>query len=134
MLTQEYGTALNIKSRVNRSSVLAAITSTQQRLKLYNRIPPNGLVFFVGTILTDEGKEKKVTFDFEPHKPINAHVSLFFTLPNVLIDDSDRFICATTNFTLSHFLSSWNLIPVSALSSWMVTAPSLALFPETREM
>ncbi len=61
MLTQEYGTASNIKSRVNRLSVLAAITSTQQRLKLYNRVPPNGLVLFVGTILTDEGKEKKVS-------------------------------------------------------------------------
>ena len=72
MLTQEYGTASNIKSRVNRLSVLAAITSTQQRLKLYTRVPPNGLVLFVGTILTDEGKEKKVSFDFEPHKPINT--------------------------------------------------------------
>ena len=72
MLTQEYGTASNIKSRVNRLSVLAAITSTQQRLKLYSRVPPNGLVLFVGTILTDEGKEKKVSFDFEPHKPINT--------------------------------------------------------------
>lgn len=60
MLTQEYGTASNIKSRVNRLSVLAAITSTQQRLKLYTRTPPNGLVIYCGTILTDEGKEKKV--------------------------------------------------------------------------
>ncbi|KAH9930921.1 peptide chain release factor eRF/aRF subunit 1 [Fomitopsis serialis] len=76
MLTQEYGTASNIKSRVNRLSVLAAITSTQQRLKLYNRVPPNGLVLFVGTILTDEGKEKKVSFDFEPHKPINTSLYL----------------------------------------------------------
>ncbi|TDL27655.1 peptide chain release factor eRF/aRF subunit 1 [Rickenella mellea] len=76
LLTQEYGTASNIKSRVNRQSVLAAITSTQQRLKLYNRVPPNGLVLFVGTILTDEGKEKKVSFDFEPHKPINTSLYL----------------------------------------------------------
>lgn len=76
MLTQEYGTASNIKSRVNRLSVLAAITSTQQRLKLYNRVPPNGLVLFVGTILTEEGKEKKVSFDFEPHKPINTSLYL----------------------------------------------------------
>src|SRR5258708_659258 len=76
MLTQEYGTASNIKSRVNRLSVLAAITSTQQRLKLYSRVPPNGPVLFVGTILTDEGKEKKVSFDFEPHKPINTYVHL----------------------------------------------------------
>ena len=29
MLTEEYGTASNIKSRVNRLSVLSAITSTQ---------------------------------------------------------------------------------------------------------
>ncbi|KAG9780181.1 hypothetical protein KCU95_g11546, partial [Aureobasidium melanogenum] len=34
MLAEEYGTASNIKSRVNRLSVLSAITSTQQRLKL----------------------------------------------------------------------------------------------------
>lgn len=37
MLADEYGTASNIKSRVNRLSVLSAITSTQQRLKLYTR-------------------------------------------------------------------------------------------------
>lgn len=37
MLADEYGTASNIKSRVNRLSVLSAITSTQQRLKLYNK-------------------------------------------------------------------------------------------------
>ncbi|KMT10435.1 hypothetical protein BVRB_5g115610 [Beta vulgaris subsp. vulgaris] len=38
MLGDEYGTASNIKSRVNRQSVLAAITSAQQRLKLYNKM------------------------------------------------------------------------------------------------
>lgn len=37
MLADEYGTASNIKSRVNRLSVLSAITSTQARLKLYTR-------------------------------------------------------------------------------------------------
>ncbi|GAA6031576.1 hypothetical protein JCM8097_006530 [Rhodosporidiobolus ruineniae] len=76
MLTQEYGTASNIKSRVNRLSVLAAITSTQQRLKLYTKTPPNGLVIYCGTILTDEGKEKKVNIDFEPFKPINTSLYL----------------------------------------------------------
>merc|ERR1719460_2611234 len=47
MLTEEYGTASCIKSRVNRLSVLSAITSTQQRLKHYNRTPPHGLIVFV---------------------------------------------------------------------------------------
>ncbi|KAJ2958177.1 hypothetical protein NQZ79_g6164 [Umbelopsis isabellina] len=76
MLADEYGTASNIKSRVNRLSVLGAITSTQQRLKLYNKVPPNGLVVYCGTIVTDEGKEKRVNIDFEPHKPINTSLYL----------------------------------------------------------
>nr|2LGT_A Chain A, Eukaryotic peptide chain release factor subunit 1 [Homo sapiens] len=71
MLADEFGTASNIKSRVNRLSVLGAITSVQQRLKLYNKVPPNGLVVYCGTIVTEEGKEKKVNIDFEPFKPIN---------------------------------------------------------------
>ena len=71
-----------------RLSVLGAITSVQHRLKLYTKVqsselwqccvfvfenysvfnfkpsdqvPPNGLVIYCGTIVTDEGKEKKVT-------------------------------------------------------------------------
>ncbi|KAI8910480.1 peptide chain release factor eRF1/aRF1 [Gorgonomyces haynaldii] len=76
MLTDEYGTASNIKSRVNRLSVLSAITSTQNRLKLYQRVPDNGLVIYCGTIITDEGKEKMVNIDFEPFKPINTSLYL----------------------------------------------------------
>merc|ERR1712195_154976 len=58
MLADEYGTASNIKSRVNRLSVLGAITSVQHRLKLFTKVAPNGLVVYCGTIVTDEGKEK----------------------------------------------------------------------------
>lgn len=76
MLAEEYGTASNIKSRVNRLSVLGAITSVQGRLKLYNKVPPNGLVVYCGTIMTDEGKEKKVNIDFEPFKAINTSLYL----------------------------------------------------------
>lgn len=76
MLANEYGTASNIKSRVNRLSVLGAITSVQQRLKLYNRVPDNGLVLYCGTVLTAEGKEKKLSIDFEPFKPINTSLYL----------------------------------------------------------
>lgn len=72
LLTEEYGTATNVKSRVNRLSILSAITSAQQRLKLYSRTPPNGLVLFCGEGETPEGKNKKIVIDFEPHKPINT--------------------------------------------------------------
>lgn len=76
MLAEEFGTASNIKSRVNRLSVLSAITSTQQRLKLYPKVPPNGLVVYCGEIITSEGKERKINIDFEPFKPINTSLYL----------------------------------------------------------
>jgi len=96
MLANEYGTASNIKSRVNRLSVLGAITSTQQKLKLYTRVPPNGLVLYCGTILTDDGKEKRVNIDFEPFRPINTSLYLcdnkFHTEAlNELLEDDDKF-------------------------------------------
>jgi len=96
MLGDEFGTASNIKNRVNRLSVLAAITSTQQRLKLYSKVPPNGLVIYCGTIMTDEGKEKKVNIDFEPFKAINTSLYLcdnkFHTEPlNELLESDDKF-------------------------------------------
>eukprot|EP00775_Hariotina_reticulata_P005142 gene5142-5382_t len=73
----EYGTASNIKSRVNRLSVLGAITSAQQRLKLYNKLPPNGLVVYTGMVMTEDGKEKKVNIDFEPFKAINTSLYMY---------------------------------------------------------
>ena len=96
MLGDEYGTASNIKSRVNRLSVLSAITSTQQRLKLYNKVPPNGLVLYCGTVLTEDGKERQVTIDFEPFKPINTSLYLcdnkFHTEAlTALLADDNRF-------------------------------------------
>ena len=96
MLADEFGTASNIKSRVNRLSVLGAITSVQQRLKLYSKVPPNGLVIYCGTIVTEEGKEKKVNIDFEPFKPINTSLYLcdnkFHTEAlQALLADDNRF-------------------------------------------
>jgi len=112
MLADEYGTASHIKSRVNRLSVLDAITSVQQRLKLYNKVPDNGLVLYCGSIVTNEGKEKRVTIDFEPFKPINTSLYLcdnkFHTeaLSHLLSDDSSfGFIVMDGNGTLFGRLS-----------------------------
>ncbi|KAJ3325440.1 translation termination factor eRF1 [Boothiomyces sp. JEL0866] len=96
MLADEYGTASNIKSRVNRLSVLGAITSTQQKLKLFTKVPPNGLIIYCGTILTDEGKEKKVNIDIEPFKPINQSLYMcdnkFHTQAlSALLEDDAKF-------------------------------------------
>ncbi|MCL7042403.1 hypothetical protein MKW94_010916 [Papaver nudicaule] len=87
MLGDEFATASNI----------GAITSAQQRLALYDSVPPNGLVLYTGTIVTDDaGKEKKFTIDFEPYKPINASLYLcdnkFHTEAlNELLESDDKF-------------------------------------------
>lgn len=96
LLGDEHGTASNIKSRVNRLSVLSAITSVQNRLKLYPRVPNNGLVIYCGTIVTEDGKERKVNIDFEPFKPINTTLYLcdnkFHTEPLThLLADDEKF-------------------------------------------
>jgi len=36
--------------------MLGAIASAQQRLKLYNKVPPNGLVLYTGTIMMEGEK------------------------------------------------------------------------------
>jgi peptide chain release factor subunit 1 len=59
MLGDEFGTASNIKNRVNRQSVLGAITSAQQRLKLHNKVPPMGLFCTLAQLLQMMAKKKR---------------------------------------------------------------------------
>ncbi|XVF23169.1 hypothetical protein REPUB_Repub13aG0014200 [Reevesia pubescens] len=54
----------------------AAITSAQQRLKLYRDVPPIGLFLYTGTLVTDDGKEKKFIYDLVPFKPVKSSLYL----------------------------------------------------------
>ena len=96
-LNQELAGAENIKSRQTRQSVLSAITSTREKLKLYKQIPENGLVLFCGVILMEDNKtEKKVTYDLEPYKPLHANTykcqNTFYTEPLLaLLEDDEKF-------------------------------------------
>lgn len=67
-LSDEAGSAANIKSTVNKNQVLNAITAISEKLKLYKEIPKNGLVIFCGQVDQDSGK--KFTMDLVPFKPI----------------------------------------------------------------
>lgn len=98
MLTDEYGTASNIKSRVNRLSVLSAITSTQQKLKLYNTLPKNGLVLYCGDIITEDGKEKRSL--------LTSNLTNLSTHP---------YICVITNFIQKFFRNCFKLTTSSVL-------------------
>mmetsp|Transcript_29780 Transcript_29780/g.39615 ORF Transcript_29780/g.39615 Transcript_29780/m.39615 type:complete len:148 (+) Transcript_29780:21-464(+) len=59
LLASELAGAESIKSRQTRQSVLAAITSTREMLKLYKNTPTNGLCLFCGVILQEDGKSEK---------------------------------------------------------------------------
>lgn len=110
LLTTEYGSASNIKNRVNRQSVEDAIVSVQQRLKLYNKIPNNGLIIYSGII-----NDKRVIIDFEPFKPLVSFLykcdSKFHTneLLYMLQDDkSYGYIIIDGNSTLFGTLNGFN--------------------------
>ena len=76
MLNDEFGKAANVKDKINRMSIQQSLTNARERIKLYSRCPPNGLVLFCGNDLIDEnGKtDKKLMIDFEPYKPININM------------------------------------------------------------
>ena len=96
-MTQELSGAENIKSRQTRQSVITAITSAREKLKLYKNIPTNGLVIFCGVILKEDGHtEKKIKHAFEPFRPINVFCyrcqNSFETEPLLsLLEDDDKF-------------------------------------------
>jgi len=97
LLTQELAGAESIKSRQTRQSVLSAITSSRERLKLYKNTPKNGLCIFCGVVLLEDGKtEKKITINLEPFRAINVFAykcqNSFYTEPLLsLLEDDDRF-------------------------------------------
>ena len=103
LLCDELGTATNIKSRVNRLSVESAIVSAQQKLKLYNSVPKNGLAVFCGT----DNFGKRISIAFEPCKALSTKLymcdSRFHVecLESMLVsDDKFGFIIIDGNSTL----------------------------------
>ncbi|VEL30582.1 unnamed protein product, partial [Protopolystoma xenopodis] len=59
-------------------------------------VPNNGLVIYCGTIVNEDGKEKKVNIDFEPFRPVNTSLYLcdnkFHTEAlNALLADDSKF-------------------------------------------
>ena len=75
MLRQEYGTASNIKSTTTRKNVQDAIVKSQQRLKLFKKVPGNGLVIFCGAIPQNGvGSERIETYVIVPLEPISIYL------------------------------------------------------------
>jgi len=75
MLRNEYGTASNIKSNTTRKNVQDAIVKVMQRLKLFKKVPENGLVIFCGAIPQNgPGSERIETYVIAPPEPIQVYL------------------------------------------------------------
>ncbi|MEM2956329.1 MAG: peptide chain release factor aRF-1 [Candidatus Pacearchaeota archaeon] len=68
----EKSTAVNIKSKNTRKSVLDALERITRQLKLYKETPKNGLAIFSGNISKTEGQEDIRIWVYEPPVPIKV--------------------------------------------------------------
>ena len=96
MLVDEIGKASNIKSRVTRQNGTDALYCAKEKLSLYTRTPPNGLVIYCGLVQMPNGGEKMIKIDLEPFKPINTSLyrcnNVFHTDElKALLVDNDKF-------------------------------------------
>ncbi|MAF34975.1 peptide chain release factor 1 [Candidatus Woesearchaeota archaeon] len=73
-LSQEQGTATNIKSAVTRKNVIDALERMIVHLRLYKQTPPNGLAAFSGNVAAREGKVDVKVWSIEPPNPLNTRL------------------------------------------------------------
>jgi len=73
-LSQEQGTASNIKSTSTRKNVQDALERMIQHLKLYKQTPPHGLAAFSGNVAEREGQSDVQVWSVEPPVALNLRL------------------------------------------------------------
>ncbi len=73
-LSQEQGTASNIKSTSTRKNVEDALERMVQHLKLFKQTPLNGLAAFSGNVAEREGQSDVRVWSIEPPEPLNMRM------------------------------------------------------------
>ena len=73
-LSQEQGTATNIKSTSTRKNVIDALEKMIQHLRLFKGTPVNGLAAFSGNVAEREGQSDVKVWSIEPPTPLNIRI------------------------------------------------------------
>lgn len=73
-LSQEKGTATNIKSTSTRKNVIDSLERMLQHLKLFNQTPPHGLAAFAGNVAEREGVSDVQVWSIEPPEPLRIRI------------------------------------------------------------
>jgi peptide chain release factor subunit 1 len=73
-ISEEQGTASNIKSKQTRDAVIASLEKIIQHLKLYDRTPENGLAVFSGNVSERDGQQDYRVWSIIPPIPLNQRL------------------------------------------------------------
>jgi len=73
-LSQEQGTAGNIKSTSTRKNVQDSLERMLQHLKLFKVTPPHGLAAFAGNVAEREGQSDLQVWSIEPPVPLKVRI------------------------------------------------------------
>ncbi|MBW3003069.1 peptide chain release factor aRF-1 [Candidatus Woesearchaeota archaeon] len=73
-LSQEQGTATNIKSTSTRKNVIDALERMIQHLRLFKQTPENGLACFSGNVAEREGQSDVKVWSIEPPNPLKIRI------------------------------------------------------------
>ena len=73
-ISEEQGTATNIKSKQTRDAVIASLEKILQHLKLYDKTPENGLAIFSGNVSEREGQPDFKVWSIIPPIPLNQRL------------------------------------------------------------
>ena len=73
-LSQEQGTAVNIKSASTRKNVISALERMIQHLRLFKKTPEHGLAIFAGNVAKRQGQEDFEVWSIEPPVPLNTRM------------------------------------------------------------
>ncbi len=73
-LSQEQGTATNIKSSSTKKNVIDALEKMIQHLRLFTKTPENGLAVFSGNVAEREGQSDVKVWSIEPPVLLNIRI------------------------------------------------------------
>ncbi len=73
-LSQEQGTASNIKDKNTRNRVIDSLEKMIRHLRLFKKTPPNGLAVFSGNISKKESQTDLQVFSIEPPQPLKLRM------------------------------------------------------------
>ncbi|MBS3172209.1 peptide chain release factor aRF-1 [Candidatus Woesearchaeota archaeon] len=73
-LSEEQGTAGNIKDKRTRQNVIDSLERIIRHLRLFKKTPPNGLAIFAGNISDNDSQINIQVFSVEPPTPLNIRM------------------------------------------------------------